>query len=162
MVPEFIMLIGLPGCGKSTIIKLIREVKPHQEYVVTSSDNMIMEYAARNNLNYREAHDALDPIVLRNMLIEQAAELFSRNMSIINDQTNLNDDIRKAKLAMVPQHYIKRAVVIKKPIDVILRQQNSLERLAQGKTIPSEVMNKMISEFTDPDPKDFDEIVVVQ
>lgn len=162
MAPEFIMLIGLPGCGKSTIIKMIREVNPQRAYVVTSSDDLIMEYATKNNLSYREAHDMLDPDTLRNMLVAQAADLFSRDVSIINDQTNLTDGIRKSKLSMVPPHYIKRAVVIRKPIDVILRQQNSPERLAQGKTIPSEVMNIMISEFTNPDPKDFDEIIVVQ
>lgn len=162
MLPEFIMLIGLPGCGKSTEINRIREANPDKVYFVTSSDDLVMEYAVKNGMSYREAHDLLPPDTLRDMLIKLTRDLLARNVSIINDQTNLTDEIRKSKLAMVPSYYVKKAIVIKRPLDVILAQQQAPERVAQDKLIPKYVMDKMVEEFTDPDPKDFDEITFVQ
>lgn len=161
MEPRFYMLIGLPGCGKSHWIEQFERENPLVQFVVVSSDNIVRDHATLCGTDYRTAHDALPFETVKSIVMARLVNLTHYKMHIINDQTNLTDEVRQSKLKLIPAEYKRIAVVFKKPLEVILRQQGSPERVAQNKIIPADVMAKMVAEFTDPRPEDFDEIIYV-
>lgn len=154
--PEAVFLVGFPGCGKSTFLDSFLASTATQ-YVILSSDAILMEYAERDNITYAEAHRlfALDLIPV---MTERLVALLAEGKNVILDQTHLDPQVRADKLALVPSSYHKIAVVFDVPLDVVRERQMASHRLAVGKFIPSDVMDQMIAVYRKPDLVEFDEI----
>ena len=158
--PEVIFFVGFPGSGKSTELARMLAAMELGTYTVLSSDAVLMEFAERDSITYHDAHikyaDDVKPL-----LIERMKTLFASNVNVILDQTHLDPQVRADKLALVPAHYHKRAVLFEVPMEVIRQRQLAPERLAVGKFIPEEVMDQMIAVYRKPDLTEFDEITIV-
>jgi len=89
--PTFVMLIGLPGSGKSTFRN-----EHGEPYVVLSSDDFIEQRAIAEGVTYTEVFaDAVDDAsrhVHRNF-----REALANNASIMWDQTNLTPKKRRGE-----------------------------------------------------------------
>jgi predicted kinase len=145
--PEIIVMIGLPGCGKSTWITQLLE-DTDWEFTVVSSDNEIEKLAEAEGMNYNEGFDRF---------IGKATHIMKQNFrnavnkgeNIIWDQTNMSKKKRRGILNQVPDGYRKIAVVFELTEDELRR------RLAQrvnetGKTIPWGVIKNMASAYSPP------------
>lgn len=154
--PTVYMLIGVPGSGKSTYIRTNKMLKG---LPVVSSDTYIEAYAKLSEKTYDEVFEkAIGPATdYVNSALEHCIK---NNKSFIWDQTNLSRSSRRRKLAMIPRHWQKIAVVFKMP------HKDELERrLANraGKTIPKDIMSKMIDQFEPPNASEgFDRILTIQ
>jgi predicted kinase len=153
-MPKFYMMIGVPGSGKSTWIRNNNS----EGMIVVSSDTYIENQAVSLNKTYSEIFNK--HIKAANTHTHNVAkQAFELNLDVIWDQTNVTRKIRAGKLAMVPNHYEKIAVVFATP-----EHQELQKRLADrpGKIIPQNIVMAMISSLEQPSLDEcFDKIITV-
>jgi predicted kinase len=95
------------------------------------------------------------------VLVSRMYGSVKNNNSIIIDQTNLDPVVRASKLAMIPAHYHKKAIVFDVDIETLLERQRAPERLSIGKFIPDAVFANMQAVYRKPDLSEFNEIVTI-
>lgn len=142
--PLFIVLVGLPGSGKSTYTKIAVECDPTT--VIVSTDGIIENFAAHHGKTYDEVwEEAIKPAT---KLAQSKMELgFKARSTVIIDQTNLGMKKRKKLLSQVPEGYTKIACYFE--IDEELRQQRLKAR--PGKTIPAHIDAQMAASYLRPE-----------
>ena len=163
------MLVGLPGTGKSTwtdrFKRRYREEQSHLAFKtnqplewnlsVISTDNIIQSIADEHRLTYNQIFDNITYSFAEKLSHKLARFAFERNDIVIWDQTNLTIKSRAKKLALVPSHYTKIAVVFGVPDDLPQRLQSRV-----GKHIPDNVMSGMIRNYQQPTTTEgFDNII---
>ena len=143
MKPVFIMMVGLPGSGKSTISKKLG-------YKIFSSD----EYREKllGDVNDQSGNDK----VFR-ALHNDIKECLLNEESCILDATNISRKSRKKLLDYIKDiSCTKIASVVCPPWSTVIAQNSSRERL-----VPFEVLERMIRQFEFPQKfEGFDEIIV--
>lgn len=133
-MPKMIMLIGMPGSGKSTWCKIL-----HPNTPVVSSDAFIEEYANSIGKTYDEVFSEKIKEATKhvNFMVDKYV---SNGIDFIWDQTNLTRSSRKNKLSLIPKEWTKIAYYFDLPPEIIWRQRL---KSRVGKTIPDEVLHKM-------------------
>lgn len=158
-----IILIGLPGSGKSTWIFeniLVRsDILP---YVVISSDDVLERIAKEKGLTYSD--------VFKDYIGQATAEMKSNFKSaiaegknIIWDQTNMSKKKRRGILAQIPADYYKIAVDFSVNPNELKRRLDERAKLT-GKHIPWKIVEDMGKNYQAPDKLEegFDEIIKVK
>jgi tRNA uridine 5-carbamoylmethylation protein Kti12 len=156
--PECIILIGLPGCGKSTW-RAKHLAATTKEYVCISSDDIIDQYAADNGVTYAQAIGVMIKKADK-MVQERFRAAVAERKNIILDRTNLFKKSRNRYLSNLPKEYRRTAVVF--DLDDAIRVQRVKDReAATGKHIPDVVMADMRKNYEAPTTVDgeFHEIV---
>lgn len=143
MRPKFIMLVGLPGSGKSTF--LAYHAEDFDSYTCVSTDKFIEEYAVQRGLTYDDVWQEAVGRADSSMQYAFQYAVANRN-DIVVDRTNLSVKSRRRFLSSLPEEYMKMAVVFSVPDDVLA------SRLASrpGKTIPEHVVERMRTSYTPP------------
>jgi predicted kinase len=150
--PVLVVMIGLPGSGKSTFIR-----NNFSGYTIVSSDDIIERRAQEEGKTYNEVFQKYIGMASGQMKQEfrQAVE---NNEDIVWDQTNLTKKKRRGILNQIPDHYYKVAVSVD-PSDEV-RYSRAAGR--EGKTIPDHVIQSMEKSYQAPSKDEgFDKIVVV-
>ncbi len=156
--PELIMLVGLPGVGKSTWIKYHH--LNYFDYTVISMDNIIEELGKPDGLTYSEAFDAYSGVAARKMK-EQLREAIKNKENIIWDQTNLTVKSRTKKLKAVTDDYTKTAVIFEIPAPELERRR-ALRESECGKIVPPFVLQRMHVSYARPTKSEgFDVIKII-
>jgi len=143
-MPTLWFMVGVPGSGKSTWIS--QRSFNRQRTVITGTDNHVAAYADRTGQTYTQAFkefiDQAGPLMDADI-----ARAVSLDMDIVWDQTSLRRQGRIDRLAQIPDHYRKIAIVFPIPEPAELER-----RLTQrpGKTIPVDVVNRMRDSFEVP------------
>jgi predicted kinase len=154
-MPELIMLVGLPGTGKSTWVKS-HGYFDKQDWMVLSTDNFIESYIIGTNHTYSAVFPSLIRLAEKN-LMEGLDYACRARMNIVWDQTNLSAATRAKKLKQIPLCYKKTARVFPVPSNHS-EWLNSEER--KGKVIPQTVIDSMHAVFEQPTIYEgFDEII---
>ena len=151
-MPKFYMMIGIPGSGKSTWIK------KHNSggTMVASSDAYIDAQAEKAGKSYNEVFNQ-NIKAANNHAQTVSRQAFDLNLDLIWDQTNVSRKSRAAKLAMVPDHYEKIAVVFPTPAPDELQKRLSSR---PGKSIPQNIVMAMASSLEQPTADEgFDRII---
>ena len=152
---EFVMFVGLPGSGKSTLRSKF-EADMGKAFVSISSDDLLEVVAKANGTTYnkvfqshiKEATQEADRALTR-------AILTSRN--IIHDKTNVSREVRRKVLDRLPSYY-KKIAVVTLTTDPDLWRARMSARI--GKEIPEHVIKSMLERFTIPtEAEGFDEII---
>lgn len=159
-LPQVIMLVGLPGTGKSTWIQEFLK-SADRPYTVLSADAITTQWAKEVGIDYTEAFKRYPEDVVKREIYRRLDQALRANMSIIWDQTNLSKENRSTKLGRLPGFYRRTAVVFTVDPEEQTRRLNAPERIAANKVIPEEVMTRMRSEFEMPDLAEFDEVIHV-
>lgn len=147
-LPLFIMMVGVPGSGKSTDVAFIKEhVLP--DAVVASSDAIIEREAAKLGVNYTEAFNAVNQDSVQKEFWNDIQEALDGNKSLIVDRTNLSEQSRKRFMNMVPDYYMRLAFVYRVD-DTELKNRLQARESATGKHIPDNVMENMKKTFKEP------------
>lgn len=149
--PIFIMLMGLPGSGKSTL----RESIP-SDFLQLSTDDTIEGIAKGQGRTYSEtfAEEIKSATVVVNDAFRQALK---DGVSMVWDQTNLTKKKRRGVLSQIPPKYHK--ILIEVTCDEDERQVRLSGRL--GKVIPPHVDASMKESYSPPDKDEgWDEIWV--
>lgn len=135
----FIMLIGLPGCGKSTYAK---KLSANNKYVVHSSDEI------RKVLNLYSYEDNEKSIIFETMLKNIKADM-NEGKNIIVDATNLSRKHRMHYLAQIKKfdNYEKICYLFIVPTN-ICEAQNRNRTL--NNRVPNIVYDKLLKSFNTP------------
>mgnify|MGYP003652285438 CR=1 FL=1 len=155
-----IVLIGLPGSGKSTWRDDFLS-KTDKEFVIISSDDEIESLCKAEGLTYT---DGFDKFVGRaTMIIKQKfKEAVNTGKNVIWDQTNMSVKKRRGILQKVPEGYRCEAV----SFEVTLEELNSrlTKREAEtGKHIPPFVIKSMANSYVPPTKSEgFDKVTIVK
>lgn len=132
---EFIMLVGIPGSGKSTYAK---ELKNEKGYELISSD------AIRNEFNIKAGCDEGNKIVFE-ILHYRVVKALKEGKSIIYDATNINS---KRRRGFILSYLNKFKDIKKKCVYFSVNIYNCIRRDKQrglngGFTVGKEVIKKM-------------------
>ena len=137
------MLIGVPASGKSTWVK-------NQEWAlgltIVNTDAFVEDYARAQGKTYSEVFTDYMPIAI-DLMVEQVEFAREHGYTVIWDQTSTTIKSRARKFHMLPD-YEHIAVVFPTP-----NPEELARRLATrpGKTIPPEVIERMIADWQEPD-----------
>ena len=149
MMGEFIMLCGLPGCGKSTYTKKL--IEKDSDVCVVSSDQIREEFAF-------EAGGG-NSVVFETMRIRTKAAL-SLGKTVVYDATNLQRKHRVALLSEVKKLCsVCKCVLFAEPFSVC--QERNLQRVVKW-VVPDWVMWRMLKSFNVPQfCEGFDQIEII-
>lgn len=137
---EFIMLVGLPACGKTTWAE--QYVRNRFNYSIISTDDFYEQYAYTMRITYQEAFEKVDFKDAQRYFDTMLNNALEMNKNIIWDQTNLNTLSRRKKLKKIPDKYLKIARVF--DVDEKTRVKQSEKRWFEtGKSIPLNAIQRM-------------------
>lgn len=112
MDKSFIMMVGLPGSGKST---KATEEYASKNFTIISADDDISAFAIANDISYQDAYDRhIDAATAR--CHAAARDAFAKGENVLWDQTNMSLDERSRKMAAVPADYFKMAITFELPV----------------------------------------------
>ena len=137
MYPRFTMLIGLPGCGKSTFANNAKDAK-----VVLSSDSIREELYGSENIQ-------TDPSRVFDIMFKRTIEALNAGKDVIYDATNTGRKLRMNTLQRlkkaVTKTFITEAVVFYTDIAEVKRRNASRARV-----VPEYVIDNMLKNFELP------------
>lgn len=150
--PWFIMMVGLPGSGKSTYVRKLRHP---DDYVVLSTDKYIDEMATINNKTYNEVWQTYIKSAQENMK-EDLQHALRWEYNIVHDQLNLSFKTRTRILTQIPNTYYKICV------NVTCGTEEWQKRLTNrpGKVISEQILVQMSSRYNCPHTLEgFDKVI---
>lgn len=175
-MPTCYVLAGLPGTGKSTMVKfVIASGMVGSDYFLYSTDRYIEEYANSVGKSYDEVftdtiHEAKDE------MDKQMAVAFVERKPIIWDQTNLSVNKRNSiadKMGVlrlsnsilnnknVPSYRFECHYIMPPTTEEEIAEWRRRLESREGKTIPKNILESMISSYALPsfDENQFKRIV---
>jgi len=143
--PICYMLVGLPGCGKTTwrnkTIGVLSSI--HGLFQVVSSDEWIEAYAHKTFRTYDDVFKEYVPTASQ-LMHRQLEEAISNKWNILWDQTNLTEKAWKFKLDRVKKAGYETVAILflTDPALCVERQ-----KLRPGKNIPNNVFMQMVENY---------------
>eukprot|EP00397_Hematodinium_sp_SG-2012_P023410 GEMP01024318.1.p1 GENE.GEMP01024318.1~~GEMP01024318.1.p1 ORF type:complete len:487 (+),score=117.30 GEMP01024318.1:125-1585(+) len=148
---EFIMMVGLPACGKTYWALKHMEENPRKNYTLLGTNTVIDQMKVvglSRKGNYAERWQEL---------ISQATPVFNKlceiagktTRHIILDQTNVFGSARGRKVSEYKQFGERRAVVIVNDENTLQQRTEKRER-EEGKFVPEDAVMGMKQNFTMP------------
>lgn len=135
-MPKLIMLVGLPGSGKSVLAKQISKTENAD---IFSSDQIREELC--NNVNEQKLNNEVFQI-----LHKRIKENLSKGNNSIYDATNISYKRRKDFLSQLNKiNCYKKCIVVATPFEICQMQNNNRERI-----VPDYVINNMYKKFDIP------------
>jgi tRNA uridine 5-carbamoylmethylation protein Kti12 len=160
-MPTLIVLTGLPGSGKSTLVSKLK--KQYPQSFVYSTDQLIEEWSARMGWSYNMGFEKYIDKATKEMN-ELVIEALKNKNDIIWDQTNLNSKKRKSIISRFGNDYKKICICISPPKnnEETVELNNRLNSRV-GKTIPTHVIeNMMLKNYVEPSlDEGFDEVTIL-
>ena len=146
--PLLVLLVGLPGSGKSTAAGRLAATIRSQGRVceIVGTDAYLEAEAVRRGLSYA-ALFAEEFIVAETLMWKQAREAIHRRISVIWDQTNLTVNARTRRLRLFPGNYLRIAAVM--PATHTEAWKRNLAR-GPGRAVPGDAFDRMRAEFRRP------------
>ena len=148
--PLLVMLVGLPGSGKSTAAgRLVSAIRSQgRACEIVGTDACLETEAVRRGLSYARIFADAEQRDLANALMwKQAKEAVCKRISVVWDQTNLTLITRRRRLRLFPADYLRIAAVMPTAAD-----EAWARNLARGpeRAVPAGAFRRMQAEFCRP------------
>lgn len=147
--PWALMLIGLPGSGKTTFIERLNKYLDKKP-IVLSTDNLIEARAKAEGKTYTEIFNQVSFKVFKTEMEWQAGNARAAGECVILDQTNMGSKSRRDKLMpFIKAEYTCISLGFDVPMSVLSER---LKHRAEttGKVIPEHVIKQMLSGYSPP------------
>lgn len=150
----FILLSAVPGAGKSTWAEQYRLT--HKHVLVVSSDEIRKEITGEYQ-NLEHEKEVWDLFFRRILEYRDKYD----DVTVIADSTNVQNKYRKIYAEKVTGFDRKILIVLKKPLEVILKQNKERN---ESKIVPEHIVRSMYESYEEPTDEiidSFDEYVVI-
>merc|ERR1719453_882389 len=152
---EFIMMAGLPGCGKTYWAQKHMDANPQKSYVLLGTNAVIDQMKVMNLNRQRNYADRWEELISQatpifNKLVEIAGKA-PRN--IILDQTNVYKNARRRKAGAFRDFGTRVCATIVNDEEQLAVRTEKRER-EEGKFVPVEAVGQMRSNFVAPELDD--------
>jgi len=155
MKPTCVMLMGLPGSGKSRLASNVQKKWTDRHYHIVSTDDIFIELGRNHGWDYNTSFNRIPFRVVEDMFYERYWEYIADRKNIIIDQTNITYKGRRKKLNYLTPDYIRLGIYVDTPLDEI-RKRLTLRYNETGKEIPEDNIQRMLSQFQMPTLDEFD------
>lgn len=132
--PRFIMLVGVPGSGKTTLAEFLGG----NDTVHLSSDTIREEL-------WGDANCQKDHAKVFELMHKRTLEALNAGYDVIYDATNITRKSRRAILGQLPANVIKECNIVWAPIEVCIKRD-----AARARTVGKEVIDSMLKRFEAP------------
>lgn len=146
---EAIMLIGMPGSGKSTWIKNFLAGKDPSQWAVISTDDILERWGSEKGLTYAQAFSHFNFKHVKNEMFKELGAAIKAGKNVIFDQTNMTAKSRAEKLKLLPADYSKKAIVWSLP-EPELKRRAEKRHAETGKLIPPQIVASMARTYVAP------------
>ena len=161
MAAKIIVLVGLPGSGKSTLRDRLVDEHVGDDFVIISSDEEIENLCADEGITYTEGFDKFIGKATH-IMKQKFREAVNNGNNIIWDQTNLTPKKRRGILKQVPDDYFKEAISVE-VTSIQLRERLDRRERETGKHIPPHVVENMAKSYLPPTKAEgFDNVTIVK
>lgn len=147
MLPICYMLVGLPGCGKTTAAEKL--LKENPELTTVSTDQYIEEIAKKKNKTYAQVYREVGDDATK-WMNRQIAHLIKDKKSFIWDQTNVYQSARIKKNKFLKQNKYEVIAIVVELSDEELNRRIAKRAEEGGKKIGYKIMQEMIKNYTRP------------
>lgn len=148
--PAYIVMVGVPGCGKSTFReKMLEAGFIHSPVYVASTDDIIDREAAKRGISYSDAFHKLNQKAIKREMEEGIEKAILQRHTVIHDQTNMSRKSRSSKLKAVPDSYFKICLNFTVDDRELQRRLDERGRLT-GKVIPPFILKSMFNNYDPP------------
>lgn len=155
-----IVLVGLPGSGKSTWREIFLS-KTDKEFVIVSSDDEIEILCAEEGIDYATGFDKYVGRATK-IMKQKFQEAVNTGMNVIWDQTNMTAKKRRGILQKIPNDYRCEVVTFEVTLEELTNRLAKRES-ETGKHIPDFVIKNMARSYVPPTKKEgFDKVTVVK
>ena len=160
MPPLMIMMVGLPGSGKTTVADELHRlmVAAGCECTILSSDSHIERVAVELGRSYQDVFQ--EHISEATKLMWRDAERAKRRqVSVIWDRANHQRRARAQVLEFFPNPYPYKRVAAVMPAresEAVLRN----EKRSAGRAVPFDQMRRMICQYVGPQPNEGFDLVL--
>lgn len=135
-MPKLIMLVGMPGSGKTTYAK--KYIEEHEHTIHLSSDLIRKEL-------YGDESVQGDPGEVFSLMQSRAIEALNNGQNVVYDATNVTRKDRAGVIALCHKFVSIEAHVIWAPIETCIERDAKRER-----TVGKAVIDKMLRRFQPP------------
>lgn len=133
---KFIMMVGLPGSGKSTVALDI--MKDRNDIVYVSSDDLREKLLG--DVNNQDSN-----VDIFSKMLEITKESLNNGNHVIYDATNISRKRRKALLQQLPKTVTKVAIYVATSYKTVLEQNANRDRV-----VPQDVIDRMYKNLQIP------------
>ena len=141
--PTFIMLVGIPGSGKSTYAK----------WLLNKNTKLFSSDAIRKEL-WGDENTQQEHFKVFSLMQERTLEALKNGYNVIYDATNLTRKSRRGVLSVLPAYIRKECVIVWAPVEACIARDAERERV-----VGQEVIMTMLKRFEAPFyDEGFDEI----
>ncbi|XP_053133391.1 heterogeneous nuclear ribonucleoprotein U-like protein 2 [Hemicordylus capensis] len=160
---EVLLMVGLPGCGKTHWAQKRTQENPEKRYNILGTDTVLYQMRTKGP----EVEEVLDT-KSRDVLTQQAARCVSKLVQIaprtkrnfILDQCNVYNSGQRRKLLNFKG--FSRKVMVLVPNEEDWKQRLELRKEAEGEDVPESVMLEMKANFSLPEKCDYIDEVLYQ
>ncbi|XP_076455157.1 uncharacterized protein LOC143289849 [Babylonia areolata] len=161
---EMIMIIGLPGVGKTTWGINMQKSHPEKRYNIIGTDTLIDKMRVMGLPRKRNYHGRWEVLIEKatkclNKLFEVGSR---RKRNYILDQTNVYASARRRKMKNFRGFYRVGAVL--QPEDPEMERRSRKRTVEDGKVVPESAVMEMKANFSVPEERDnlFDRIDFIE
>ena len=134
--PKLIVLVGIPGSGKTTYAK--NYIKQNTNTIHLSSDSIRAEL-------YGEESIQGDPAEVFSLMQKRAVEALHNGQNVLYDATNITRKDRSAIIGLCPKFAEIECYIIWAPIETCIERD-----AARDRTVGKEVIDRMLKRFQAP------------
>lgn len=147
--PKLILLVGIPGSGKTTYAKEYAQI--HDATIHISSDSIRYEL-------YGDESIQGDSDTVFSLMQKRAVEALQSGKSVLYDATNMTRKDRSGIIAACPRYAHIEAHIIWAPIETCIERDANRER-----TVGKAVIDRMLKRFQAPYyDENIDDIIIVR
>lgn len=135
MRPKFIMLVGIPGSGKSTYAKSL---------IYTTNDIHLSSDGIRAELYGDEATQG-NPSEVFELMHKRTLEALANGNNVIYDATNITRKDRASVMSKIPKYVETECHIVWAPIETCIERDSKRDR-----SVGKEVIDRMLKRFQAP------------